>query len=204
MKNITSVTVQQKNKERSNIYIDNEYYCSLSNFTVVSNRIKAGCEIEDEEFERILQEDGASASFEKGLSYVSKYQKTKKQVLDYLIKKGFAYPVAFKAVEKLQSYGYVNDDDFAENFVTANKSSYGKKALFMKLMQKGVSEKCANKAINEHLGDETPSAERIAEKYMRGKEKTFENFGKCYRHLLSKGFSYDAASSAIDKLKRDF
>lgn len=204
MKNVTGVTVQQKNKDRSNVYIDGEYYCSLSNVTVVSYGIKPGVQIEDDDFERILDEDGASLSFEKGLSYISRYQKTKKQVLDYLMKKGFAYPVAFKAVEKLESYGYVNDDDFAENFVSSNKATKGKKLIFHQLLLKGVSEKCADKAINEHFGDETDACDALAEKFMRGREKTFENFGKCYRHLLSKGFSYDAASGAINKLKNDY
>jgi len=203
MKNITAITVQQKNKRKSNIFIDGSYYCSLSNVTVVSNRLKAGMEIEDEEFERILLEDGEAAAFDLALGYVCKYAKSKKQTTDYLMKKGFAYPVAFKAVEKLVSYGYLSDDDFAEAFVLQNKNNSGKLLLKQKLRQKGIDEKCADKAINEYFGDETDSAKRLAEKYMKSKEKNFENFGKCYRYLLSKGFSFDAASAAIDSLKND-
>lgn len=202
MKNITAVTVQQKNKNKSNIYIDGEYYCALSNVTVITNKLKAGVSIEDDEFERILCEDGTSAAFELALGYVCKYTKSKKQTIDYLMKKGYAYPVAFKAVEKLVSYGYLSDADFAESFVLQNKSTKGKLLLKQQLRQKGIDEKCADRAINEHFGDETESCINLAEKYMRNKEPSFENYGKCYRHLLSKGFSFDAASSAIDKIKK--
>ena len=202
MKNITAVTVQKKNKNKSNVYIDGQYYCSLSNVCVISNRIKPGMSIGDDEFEKILIEDGESAAFELALGYVCKYTRSKKQTIDYLMKKGYAYPVAFKAADKLISYGYLSDDDFAEAFVLQNKNVNGKMLLKQKLRLKGIDEKCADKAINEHFEDETEPCLTLARKYMRTKEATFENYGKCYRYLLSKGFSYDAASSAIDSLKK--
>lgn len=201
MKNVTAVTVQKRNKEKSNVFIDGSYYCALLNVTVVKYKIKAGSCIEDDEFERILCEDGESSAFELALGYVSKYAKSKKQTLEYLMRKGYAYPVAFKAIEKLCSYGYLSDDDFAESFVLQNKGANGKLLLKQKLRQKGIDEKCADRAINEHFEDEAESALRVAEKYMRNKERTYEGFGKCYRYLLSKGFSYDSASAAIDAIK---
>lgn len=201
MKNLTAVTVQKRNKEKSNVFIDGSYYCALLNVTVVKYKIKAGSCIEDDEFERILCEDGENSAFELALGYVSKYTKSKKQTLEYLMRKGYAYPVAFKAIEKLCSYGYLSDDDFAESFVLQNKGSNGKLLLKQKLRQKGIDEKCADRAINEHFEDESESALRVAEKYMRNKERTYEGFGKCYRYLLSKGFSYDSASAAIDAVK---
>lgn len=201
MKNVTAVVVQKKNKEKSNVFIDGGYYCALLNVTVVKYKIRAGACFDDEEFERILCEDGEGAAFELAIGYVSKYVKSKKQTLEYLMRKGYAYPVAFKAVEKLCSYGYLSDDDFAESFVLQNKGSNGKLLLKQKLRQKGIDEKCADRAINANFEDESDSALRVAEKYMRNKEKTYETFGKCYRYLLSKGFSYDSASCAIDKLK---
>ena len=48
--------------------------------------------------------------------------------------------------------------------------------------------------------DESAAAARVADKYFRNKEKTKENALKCYKYLLSKGFSYDTAKSATDKV----
>ena len=50
------------------------------------------------------------------------------------------------------------------------------------------------------IEDESAAAARVAEKYLRNKEKTKENALKCYKYLLSKGFSYDTAKSATDKI----
>lgn len=203
MKTITAITVQQKNKNKSNIYIDGEYYCSLSNITVLSNRLKAGDVLQEDDFEKIVLSDNESSSFDLALTYVSKYSKTKKQVAEYLQKKGYTYPVACKTVDKLVSYGYINDADFAERFVLQYKNGKGKRYILQQLRLKGIDEKCAYNAINKHFEDETPTAVTLAEKYMKGKEGTYENYGKCYRHLLSKGIAYETASEAISCIKKD-
>ena len=52
----------------------------------------------------------------------------------------------------------------------------------------------------ENIGDETQSAVKIAEKYLKNKENTKQNILKCYKYLLSKGFSYDTAKSAVERV----
>ena len=44
------------------------------------------------------------------------------------------------------------------------------------------------------------AAKSILEKYMRGKTADAPTLQKAYRHLLSKGFSYDVAKSALSSL----
>ena len=48
MKTITQVSVQQKNKSRSNIYLDGSYYCSLDNLLVIKYGLKAGVQIDEQ------------------------------------------------------------------------------------------------------------------------------------------------------------
>ncbi len=203
MKVITKISVQEKNKKRSNIFLDGSYYCSLSNIVVLQNRLKVGQNIEEQTLCDIQRESESSEAFDLALSYISKYTKTKKQLLEYLMRKGYTYPVAFKAVEKLESYGYVNDENFAKHYVEANSKNKGKLLLKRELALKGINEKCADNAVNGIL-DEGESAFNLAKKYMRGKPNDFKTLQKCYRYLLSKGFSFDSAHDVISKLKDDF
>lgn len=200
MKTITKITVQQKNKGRCNLFLNGEYFCALDNFTAAKNGLKVGVQIEEQRLCEIQEESEFNFAFDKLLGYISKYRKTKKQALEYLIGKGYTYPVAFKAVDKLCSYGYLNDGEFAQSYVSAYAGKKGKRLMAMELRHKGIAEAdvCgALEGVNEKDG-----AAAVAEKYIKNKQKTPENFAKCYRYLLSKGFSYDAASDAISFLKR--
>ncbi len=50
----------------------------------------------------------------------------------------------------------------------------------------------------EDAEEDGEEALRILRKYLRGKENTKENLYKGYKYLLSKGFSYDTAKTALD------
>lgn len=200
MKTITSVSVCAKNKSRSNIFLDGVFYCSMDNLIVVKYNLKEGIEISEEKLNSIQKENEFSTAFDLALTYVSRYKKTKKQVVYYLIKKGYLYVVAIEVVKKLSSYGYVDDKDYATSFVNEKSKNNGKLLIKMQLRAKGVDEKTAENAVGE-IEDETPNAIAVAKKYMRSKENNRDNLLKCYRYLLSKGFSFESAKSAIDCLK---
>ena len=200
MKQITQISVQQKNKKRSNIYLDGKYSLSLSNIVILQNRLKVGMMVDEAFLVDLQQQNDFSECFDIAVAYISKYAKTKKQLIDYLMKKGYLYPVAFKVVEKLVSYGYVNDESFAKRFVESGSKNKGKLLLKRELLLKGIDEKCADNAINGIL-NESENAISVAEKYMRSKERDYKNLQKCYRYLLSKGFSFESAGDAISHLK---
>ena len=73
MKVITKISVQEKNKKRSNIFLDGNYYCSLSNIVVLQNRLKVGQSIEEQTLCDIQRESESSEAFDLALSYISKY-----------------------------------------------------------------------------------------------------------------------------------
>lgn len=202
MKTITKVCVCAKNKSRSNLYLNNDFYCTMDNLLVVKYGLKEGIEIEETELERLQEENEFSTALDSALNYISRYKKTKKQLIEYLMKKGYVYSVAFKVVDKLSSYGYVDDGDFARSFATQNTKNKGKLLIKMQLRAKGVDENTAEQAVNE-LEDEAPFAVELAKKYMRSKEITRENLAKCYRYILSKGFSYESAQKAVNAIKEE-
>ena len=43
----------------------------------------------------------------------------------------------------------------------------------------------------------------IAEKYMKNKDNSYENLSKLYRHLASKGYSYDEINAVVNKYKEN-
>lgn len=199
MKTITSVSLCVKNKARSNIYLDGAFFCSMDNLIVLKYGLKADMQIEEERLAQIQEENEFSTAFELALNYVARYKKTKKQLIDYLIKKGYLYPVAIKVVKKLEGYGFVDDSDFAKSYAQQGAKNKGKMLIKMQLRAKGVDKSIAENAVEEM--DEQPAANQLAVKYMRSKELTKENLAKCYRYLLSKGFSFESAQTAIKAIK---
>lgn len=202
MKVITDIKPQQKTPTRCNIFLNNSFYCGLELETVMKYRLKIGLEIEEEKLDEIQCDSERLKATDKALNFLSNRAKTKKQVKEYLEKKGYTEKTVIAVMEKLIEYKYVSDENYAEDYVRVYSSKKGKRLIEMELKQKGVSDIDMQNALDS-IENEEESALKIAEKYMKFKEKSKENLLKCYKYLLSKGFDYDLAKQTIEKVKEN-
>ena len=129
------------------------------------------------------------------MNFISAAMKTKKQVRDYLDKKGYTQAVADFVIEKLEYYKFLDDYAYCRADV-AGVSGKGKCAIENDLFKRGAERKAVEEALAE-IEEDAGAALAVLNKYMRGKESTKENLYKGFKYLLSKGYGYDTAKSAL-------
>lgn len=200
---ITQIAAQQKNKDRCNIFIDGEYSFSVSTETVYKFYLKTGKEISEEEITAIKEDGERTSALNRATEYLSKAYKTRKQVKDYLLKKGYSDDAVYYAVSRLTETGYINDSEYARRYFETASKNQGKRLSAYKLMAKGVRKDVIDEAYEKAAVPSKENAVAVAEKYMRNKEINKENLAKTYRYLIGRGFSYDEASEAISAFKEN-
>ena len=89
MKTVTAIVEQKKDKKRVNVYLDGEFCCGMDLFTVMSERIKVGTEIDEKRFEEVVAMSEYSSALDKALGYISKTMRTKVQLITYLKGKNY-------------------------------------------------------------------------------------------------------------------
>ncbi len=203
MPKITALTIQERDKERCNLFIDGEFYCGLTLEAVIKHQLKVNLEITREQLDDIIKENSYSEAFSKALGYVSKALKTKRQVKDYLLKKGYEESIVWQVIDKLKEYKYVDDVEYSKRYIESFSSAQGKRLVEYKLMTKGIRKEDIALAYEELSVNYVESAVTVAKKHMKNKEKTKENILKTYRYLIGKGFSYDEAQSAISTFSEE-
>ena len=203
MSKITSIKIQERNKERCNIFIDGEFSFATSLEIVLKHGLKVDKEISSAQLSELLIEEEKSTALIKGIEYCCKYQKTKRQVKDYLVKKGYSLETAFYVIDKLKEYKYVDDVEYARKYLELYQQKEGKRLSFYKLMNKGVKKEDIENAFSQLEINSSENALNIAKKHVRNKELTRENLQKTYKYLLGKGFSYEEASTAISCLTEE-
>ena len=109
MPTITSVTVQVKNKNRCSIFVDGEFLCGIPTDVAVKHRLAKGVELTKEQLDFVLEEGLLGDAFDKSITYLSKYLKTKRQMKDYLLGKGYPEKTVWACIDKLKEYGYIDD-----------------------------------------------------------------------------------------------
>ena len=129
MPKITSLTVQTKNKNRCNLFIDGEFFAGISIETAIKNRLKVGMEVDEKFISEVILESEKNQALVKATEYITKYLKTKYQVKDYLIRKGYSEEIAWYCVDKLKEYNYIDDVEYSKRFIESQAKNNGKKML---------------------------------------------------------------------------
>lgn len=198
MAEITSIEPQIKDKTRCNVYVDGRFYCGIKLEVAVKYRLKAGMHVEKERLDEIQLETEKSQAIDKAMTHLSASMKTRKQMRDFLSKKGYTEAVINYVLERLEYHKFVDDYAYCRAYVQSVKGK-GKRALEADLIKRGA-ERGAIEAALEDTEEDGDAAFAVLEKYMRGKPTDKQTMYKGFKYLLSKGYSYDTAKSALERL----
>ena len=190
MKKITGLKVQIKDKNRVNLYLDNSYFCALNLETVVKHNLKEDMFIDENKLEEYQLESEKNFAFEKVLKLINTRYKTRKEIWAYLEEKGYLPNVIYYCINKLTEYNYINDEFYAESFISHKIKKDGKLKIKQQLLQKGIKEDLIERILVDSES-QVETIKAMAEKYMKNKEDTKENYVKLFRYLQGKGFEYE-------------
>ena len=89
MGKITKIEVQKRNKDRVNVYIDNNYAFSVNNELVYKEGLKVNLEVDEEKILSIAKEENKLKCKETALRIIERSYKTEKEMEERLIEKGY-------------------------------------------------------------------------------------------------------------------
>lgn len=195
---ITSIEPQKKDKTRCSVFVDSRFYCGIKLEVAIKYRLKAGTEIEKSRLDEIQLETEKAQAVDKAMTHLSASMKTEKQMRDFLSGKGYTEAVCDYVMEKLGYYNLVDDYAYCKAYVNSVRGK-GKKLIESDLIKRGAKREAIEKALEE-TEESVEEAYDLLKKYLRGKDLSKQNLYKGFKYLLSKGYGYDAAKEALEKI----
>ncbi|HIX09565.1 MAG TPA: RecX family transcriptional regulator [Firmicutes bacterium] len=199
---ITAITPQKHDAARCNIEVDGRFFCGMQLLTVMEHRLKVGSIVTEEELSQLQLAGERQTALDKALTHIAASMKTERDIRDFLRRKGYLQDVADYVVGKMKGYGYLDDEAYARAYAESAGKRKGGRLIRMELKRKGVSDQAIAAALSEGV-DEGAAAKAALEKYLRGKKPDEKTLRKAYAHLMSRGFDYDTARSALAGLRSD-
>ncbi|OPX86694.1 MAG: Regulatory protein RecX [Pelotomaculum sp. PtaB.Bin104] len=144
--------------------------------------------------------------FEKARSYayrlLSYRQRSGKEIESRLRQKGFEPEVTGQVIEQLAEYGYINDREFACNWVEQRLGKRGVKRLKQELFEKGVSGEIVGEALAGLDSDaEYKAAIKLAKKVLQRGDGEF-SYPRLAGALNRRGFSSEVVRQ-VCQIARD-
>lgn len=103
---------------------------------------------DEEELAAFFKAVGSRCAFIAALRLLSYHDYSKKEIVDKLALKGHNKDYALSAVEKLEEYGYINDERYAITFAEnlSQRKGMNVNAIKNELLRKGISREIADNA----------------------------------------------------------
>lgn len=202
MGKITDISQQKKHTHLYNIFVDESFYCSVSDMDISILNIRVGSELSQINLENIKSNSEINKTYDRALYYLQYGPRTKQQMRKYLLQKGYNEVYIDKVIKKLVSNNYINDKQYTINFIEEKQihglksNSYIKAQLIKKGIDKSIIDNCL-KALNE--SNQCDIIKELAtKKYSQGIR--YKDKQKMTQYLLRQGFNYSDISKTLDEL----
>lgn len=201
---ITKIEIQKNNKERVNIYVNDEYFISLYAELVYKFNLKKGKEIKKENLKEIVYKENYLKAKNKAFNILSKCDQSEK-ILKEKLSKDFDDDIVLDVLNFLKENKLINDEFLAKKIINTNVNlnKYGKNKIKQNLYKKGIENKYINALIDDIDEDkEFENALFIASKKYEKIKNNDKNkvYQKLYSHLIYKGFDFETTKKVIKKL----
>jgi regulatory protein len=204
MQKITKISVQQKNKERFNIFLDEEYAFAVYESTLLKYQLIKGKELDELDIEEILYSDQINKAYLSAVHYLSFRMRTEKEIGVYLKEKEIEPFVIKEIIVKLKEQSYLNDAEFAVAYVRTQVQTTlkGRQVISQELVEKGVAKNTIEDALMEYSEEEElEHAIKLVHKYSpKYKNDAFKiMIQKVEQALMRKGYSFSVIKVAIEE-----
>ena len=198
---ITLMEIQKNNKERVNIYIDEEFAFSTSLSAALG--LKKNQVLSDEALASLKHQGDIEKAYQRALHYLGYRARTRQELERYLEQKKLDLDVIETVLNRLEDQGYVDDAAFSQSWVKDRESlnPKSKRALRYELRQKGVQDSLIDEAVADL--DEHDAAWRLVHKRL-AQWRTLDDLKfrqKLSGYLARRGFHYEIIDEVLQKAK---
>jgi regulatory protein len=200
-KTITRLQIQQKNKERVNIFLDEEYAFSLE--LMLAAGLRKGQQLTEAEIAALQADDERKRAYAAALTFLGERVRSQAEVTQRLEQREFTPEAIAQTLARLQQEGYLDDTTFGQQWV-ANRQRFSprsERALRYELRRKGMENSLIDEVIQEAEIDEDAAAwAALQPKITRWQNLERAQFSqKAGGFLARRGFGHEVARRVIDR-----
>ena len=190
MSTITRLQIQKNNKERVNVFLDDEYAFGVA--LDIAVELRKGQELDAADIARLRDADTLTQAYHRAVRYLGSRPRSQAEIERYLRGKEYDDGVIAATVERLLVQGYLDDAAFAQ-YWRENRDRFRPRsaaALRAELRQKGVDRADVDEAL-DGLDEEAAAWAAVASKLPRWQTLPADEFNqKVSAFLARRGFGY--------------
>lgn len=204
--------VKPLDKQKSKVIIDYDISFVLYNRELRLYKITEGNEIEEDVYFQIVSNVLPKRCLKRAGFILEKSDKTSKELRDKLVLAGYPEDIVEATIDKLISYGYIDDERYTKNYIRYHIKNKNFNKIKIYLMGKGINNQMIQDSFEEiekELNEDGDSIKDIQMNLIKKemlKKKILEktdkkDISKIIMQIVMKGYKYDMVNEVYERLK---
>ena len=195
--------IETVTKKKSKVELDGQLAFVLYKGELARYRIRIGAKLEEAQYEEIMTEVLLKRAKRYLLHLLTKMDRTTYELEAKLKRGGYPDEVIEGAIAYVMSYGYLNDQNYAEKYLHTYEGRLSLRQIKWKLAAKGISKEILDSLSDIHVeDDENELIEDHIVKRSKGKEKLDDKeIRRLADYLYRKGFEGSMIWAALKKYR---
>ncbi|MFI3213272.1 MAG: regulatory protein RecX [Eubacteriales bacterium] len=195
--------VIELSKSRSKVYLDGEFAFVLYKGELRTFHIKEGNTLSQEDYIEIMEIILTKRAKLRAMNLLTARPYTEFQLRKKLQDGFYPEEIIDCAINYVKSYHYIDDEQYARQYIAYKLPTASKKKIEMDLYQKGISKECMKQVFEELDGEETKEQELVLiqkllekKRYVAGETDAKET-ARIFGFLMRKGFKSEDIRQAM-------
>jgi Uncharacterized protein conserved in bacteria len=191
---ITSIT-----QKKYQVYMNEQFAFTLYKGELSHYGLREGVSVTQELYQEI-ESMLLKRAKKRSLHLLNTRSYTQKQLSDKLKMNGYSDKIILQAIDYVESFGYINDKAYVEQYIATQKGRRSMREIREKLRQKGI-ERQRLEDFFEAMEDEQDDTDAIKSILQKKKyapcEASVEEKRRIYAYLARKGFRYEDINKVL-------
>jgi regulatory protein len=202
VKQVTALRSGKGRRKRVNVYLDSRFAFSLEAEVVLTERLKVGQELSDDQISALAKADNFQRCLNAALHYLSYRPRSESELRERLYRRNFDEESIGRVVARLEELGLVNDMEFAQ-FWQDNRQAFSPRSSSLtrlELRRKGVAEEVISQVVTPASDGEGAYRAALG-KARRLPVSDYQSFRRRLgEYLRRRGFSYGVINNTVQQL----
>ncbi len=204
---ITQIKKKTGQRNLYSVFIDGKVAFHTTSDRLDTLNLNVGKTLNKLEMRQIIKSEEKEQALQYAFLLLSYRQRSEKEVITRLKKKKFSLEATDYVIKKLRNIKYLDDFAFSRSWIEnrLRKDPRGARLLYLELIQKGVKQEIATKALREVFDEDNIDEVVLALKSIEKKISQYRNLERnkatrrIYNFLARRGYSQDVIKEVIDR-----
>lgn len=199
--------IRPLNKKKSRILFEDGEDLVLYQGEIRSFHIREQEEFSEEAYEKIITEVLTKRAKHRAMYLLLGQMRTRKELQEKLEKDGYPERVVEAAVSYVESFHYIDDRVYVEQYLAGSGAKKGKKAIFYALAQKGIDRELIETVLEEQEEprDECELAKKaILTKFGEPHRMDEKEYRRAAGFLMRKGFGSTEIRKTLEEYQEAY